>query len=688
MRFRIQDAVFEQFPTYCIGLVVAEDIENASGAAEIELLLRDAERRLPERLDGRQLKEVSGLAVWHEAFRAAGISPGRFKPSVEALAARVLKGDILPQLNPAVDLVNALSLTYLLPIGAHDLDRLQGDLEVGPVRAQMPFTPLGSHETEVVEPGEYVYADAQEVRTRRWVWRQGDHSRVTERSHAIVFPIDGWIGVTDQAVRDAAADLRQMLAAAFGVQARLHFLDRDRREVVLRDAGALPDTVIAAADGFRMSGLGAREHLHDATPAEASHAGMSEASGGVSGAPAPVLPFPQMDAIDELLTRGTVEVIVRDVLEQRLRRGERLRVKLGVDPTGPHLHIGHAVELRKLRAFQQQGHTICLVVGDFTAQIGDASDRSAMRQMLSEEEIYAHLTTYKKQIARVLDPDLVEWSYNNDWLGPLRFKDVIGLAAHFTVAQMLERENFALRYAAGKPIGLQEFMYPLMQGYDSVALKADVEVGGTDQLFNLMAGRTLQQAFGQRPQVVMTCPLLLGTDGQKMSKTAGNCIYIDDKAKDMYGKVMSISDQQILPYFELCTDVPVMELQAIAVELRAGANPMLIKKQLAYEITRLYHGDAQARHAQEAFEHEVQRKELPDTLDERWLGANEPRTLPDLLLDLGLVASKSEARRLATQHGVRIDGEIVTEVATPLQLGDGSVVQVGKRKHARVRLRE
>ncbi|HKO25609.1 MAG TPA: tyrosine--tRNA ligase, partial [Chloroflexota bacterium] len=287
-----------------------------------------------------------------------------------------------------------------------------------------------------------------------------------------------------------------------------------------------------------------------------------------------------MNEIDELLTRGVVDVIVREDVEKRLRVGETLRVKHGIDPTGPRLHIGRAVPLRKLRQFQEQGHTICLVIGDFTAQLGDASDHSAARRMLSEQEVHANMAGYKEQIGRILDVDSVEWSYNSHWLGRLGSKDIIGLAQHFTVAQMLERENFRLRYAEGKPIGLHEFFYPLLQGYDSVALGADLEVGGTDQLFNLLAGRTIQRALGQRPQDVMTLQMIWGLDGRKMSTSEGNTILIDEPPVDMYGKIMSMGDEHIIPYFEAATDVPLREIRDITRELEGGINPMIAKKRL------------------------------------------------------------------------------------------------------------
>lgn len=679
MRFRIQDSVFERFPTYCIGLVVARGVQNGDRSDHIAATLQRAEVEARERLFGRDLDQSVALSHWRAAFRSLGMSPARYRTSVEALIARVLRGDALPRVSPVVDMINAVSLNRMVPIGGHDCAQLAGDLVVGPLSESTPFTPMAG-DSEIVAPGEYVYADDREVRTRRWVWRQSAATRVTATSRDIVFPIDGWLGISDDAVRAAQADLALLLQQECAAEAELFFLDRERRTVQVDAARAPVDAPVSGADGFRMSGLGYREQPSQRPNGDSKREARALESGTDHGWRA------VDDEITDVLNRGTVDVVIREALEARMRAGDRLRVKFGVDPTGPQLHLGHAVQLRKLRAFQRLGHTICLVVGDFTAQIGDASDRNAMRQMLTEEHVYTNMSTYRKQIARVLDVDSVEWSYNNDWLGPLRFKDVIGLSAHFTVAQMMERENFTMRYTSGKPIGLQEFLYPLMQGYDSVALKADVEIGGTEQLFNLMAGRTLQQAFGQRSQAVITCALLLGTDGAKMSKTANNCIYIGDPPKDMYGKVMSLPDAQIVPYFEMCTDLPVSDLRAIADQLHAGLNPMLLKKRLAHEITRLYHGAALAQRAEETFEREVQRKELPDEIEQRTLTAEQIQSLPDLLVHLGLVKSKSEARRLAEQGGVRVDGAEIRDAAAPIALRDEMLVQVGKRNRVRVRL--
>ena len=454
------------------------------------------------------------------------------------------------------------------------------------------------------------------------------------------------------------------------------FVQRTHPEVRVFENGA----PVAAAAGDNRADEAVLTHRGD----EGSEGLKEKGDRAVSAADVP----PRRDAIDELLTRAVVDVIVREDLEQRLRAGEKLRVKLGIDPTGPRLHIGRSVPLRKLRQFQQLGHTICLVIGDFTAQIGDASDKDAPRRLLSEREVYENMASYKQQIARILDVDAVEWSYNSDWLGQLRFKDVINLSLHFTVAQMLERENFSVRYAEGKPIGLHEFFYPLMQGYDSYALRADVEVGGTDQLFNLMAGRPIQRSFGQRPQDVMTLQMMWGLDGRKMSTSEGNTILIDELPIDMYGKVMSMSDEHIIPYFEAATDVPLGEIDEVARELADGLNPMVAKKRLAYEITHLYHGAAGAHEGERYFEELHQGKgELSDAeWPEVEITGDHLRQAGALFVETGLAQSNSEARRLIQQGGLEIDGQKVTDFAASITPRDGMKLRRGKNRLALIRV--
>jgi len=470
-----------------------------------------------------------------------------------------------------------------------------------------------------------------------------------------------------------------------GVRAEVAFVHKDNPEVTVLEGGAPATTAAttaataATAATGDTAGVDARVVSPFTTRADVD-----------SGDVLPALPRQGRqhydgDEIDELLGRGVVDVIERANLERRLRAGEKLRVKFGIDPTGPRIHIGRAVPLRKLRHFQRLGHTICLIIGDFTAQLGDASDKTATRRMLSELEVYQNMVTYRQQIERILDGSTVEWSYNNDWLGQLRFKDVIGLSAHFTVAQMLERENFTLRYAEGKPIGLQEFMYPLMQGYDSYAIEADLEIGGTDQLFNLLAGRPIQRGFGKRPQDILTMGMIWGLDGRKMSTSEGNTITIDEPPVDMYGKIMSMGDEQIIPYFEVATKVAWREIGEIARELEGGLNPMAAKKRLAFEVTALYHGEGGARDGQRYFEELHQRQGALS--DEDWpevaLSAG-PRLIGALFKDAGLTKSNSEARQLVEQGGLEVDGEKVADFAATITPRTGMKLRRGKNKLARL----
>ncbi len=677
MRFRVAAEIFERFPDACVAVVAATEVANDTPVEAVRALLRAAEREARERLGPDDLKAHPFIARWREAFRALDLNPNKYRSSVEALLARVLKGDELPALSPAVDLVNAVSLRYMLPVGAHDADRLSGDLRVRQARGGETFHPIGGGEAELVEPGEVVYADEAEVRTRRWVWRQGDRARVTAQSRTIFFPIDGWLGLNEADACEAARELARLLQEHLGARTVLSFADREHPEVTVFEEPSPP----------------AAGQPSPPTPLPAAGEGSSDDSSraGRDGPPTMHVAEREPDRIDEALTRGVVDVIVRQDLERRLRSGDRLRVKFGIDPTGPRIHIGRAVTLRKLRAFQELGHTICLVIGDFTAQIGDASDKDAARRVLSEREVYQNMATYKEQMGRILDESRVEWTYNSDWLGQLRFKDVVQLAQLFTVAQMLERENFSLRYAEGKPIGLHEFMYPLMQGFDSYALNADLELGGTDQLFNLMAGRIVQQrGFAKRPQDIMTNKMIWGLDGRKMSTSEGNTILIDEPPVDMYGKVMSMGDDYLVDYFETCTDVPLREVREIEQELAGGLNPMVAKKRLAYEITRLYHGGAGALEGQRYFEEVHQHKGA--LADADWpefpLADAAPRQVGQLFKDVGLVTSTSDARRTIESGGLEIDGEKVTDFAAVVTPYTGMKLRRGKNRLARLRIKD
>jgi tyrosyl-tRNA synthetase len=391
-----------------------------------------------------------------------------------------------------------------------------------------------------------------------------------------------------------------------------------------------------------------------------------------------------------LIKRGTEEILLEAELAERLQSGRRLRVKAGFDPTAPDLHLGHTVLINKLRQFQDLGHEVLFLIGDFTGMIGDPTGKNSTRPPLSRDEVIENARTYENQIYKILDPEKTLVMFNSSWMGEMRATELIQLAATHTVARMLERDDFSKRYKSGQPIAIHEFLYPLIQGYDSVAMRADVELGGTDQKFNLLVGRELQKLNGQAPQVVITMPLLEGTDGvNKMSKSLGNYIGIDETPDEMFGKLMSISDTLMWRYFELLSFEHADKIAMMKRSVEEGANPRDIKFELAKEIVSRFHGGPKAGDvAMQNFIARFQQREMPADMSEIELAGNgKGLALPRVLKEAGLTASTSEALRLIKQGGVRIDGEKAEDPALEISPGQARVFQVGKRKFMRVRVR-
>ena len=386
----------------------------------------------------------------------------------------------------------------------------------------------------------------------------------------------------------------------------------------------------------------------------------------------------------DLLTRAVCDVIPRKLAEDKLKTDKPLRIYWGIDPTGSKIHLGHAVPLRKFKQFQDAGHEMIFLIGSFTAMIGDPSGQDKMREPLTSEKIEENFKTYQEQASKIVDFSKVKIVYNHEWLDEMKFKDVVKLASNFTVQQMLERDMYQRRIKEGKPIGYHEFLYPIMQGYDSVVLDVDCEMGGNDQLFNMLAGRTLQQAYKKREKCVLTLKLLEGTDGRKMSKTYDNCIYLDDEASDMYGKVMSVNDDLMEQYFECCTDVPMEEVKKIL-----QGNPRDAKARLAREIVTIYHDEKAAKTAEEEFLNVFKKGGLPEDMPE--VTVKKGAILIDVLVEQKLVASKSEARRLVEQGGIKVNDKAVTSIETTVEEGMTAgasakevIVKVGKRKFLKI----
>ena len=399
--------------------------------------------------------------------------------------------------------------------------------------------------------------------------------------------------------------------------------------------------------------------------------------------------FLSVDKQMELIRHGVEEIIPEDALIKKLEKSKKhntpLIIKLGCDPSRPDLHIGHGVVLRKLRHFQDLGHQAVLLIGDFTAMIGDPSGRNKTRPSLSLEEAKANSESYVNQSKVILDIDSLKILYNYEWLNTMKFSDVIELASKYTVARMLERDDFTKRYQSETPILLHEFLYPLAQGMDSVEIKADVELGGTDQKFNLLVGRDLQREYGQEPQCIITLPLLEGTDGvEKMSKTYGNEIGLLDPPEDKYGKIMSISDDMIVKYFRLAADADDQKVEAIKSLLSdSKTNPRDVKRELGRAIVKIYHGADEAQAAEQHFDKVIVQKDIPDEMDEVELESDQ--LLVDIITNAGLTKSKGEARRLIKQNAVKLDGAVCKDIDQKLHAGKESVIKVGKRRFLKVK---
>ncbi|MDH5184473.1 MAG: tyrosine--tRNA ligase [Gammaproteobacteria bacterium] len=393
-----------------------------------------------------------------------------------------------------------------------------------------------------------------------------------------------------------------------------------------------------------------------------------------------------MDESLQLIKRGCDELLLEDELVEKLKRGKPLRIKAGFDPTAPDLHLGHTVLINKLRQFQDLGHEVLFLIGDFTGMIGDPTGKSVTRPALTRDDVIDNARSYEQQIFKILDPEKTLVMFNSSWMGEMSSADLIQLAAKYNVARMLERDDFSKRYKSGQSIAIHEFLYPLIQGYDSVAMRADVELGGTDQKFNLLVGRELQKQHGQEPQVVLTMPILEGLDGvQKMSKSLNNYIGISDSPDDMFGKIMSISDELMWRYYELLSFRPIVEIEQFKSDIEAGTNPRDIKFLLAEELIARFHDTDSATQARENFIARFQKGAMPEDIVELTL-TSDSGSLPiaNLLKEAGLCSSTSEALRMLKQGAVKLDGERVDDKGLQIEAGSCAVFQVGKRKFARV----
>ena len=637
MFFRIEKSILNAGSGVYTGVVVASGLNNKDANPYILKLLNEQIEKVYKELEGKNIKELSGLDEYRNSMKSFGINPSKYPCSIEAILTRIMKKHEFPSVSPVVDLGNYISIKYKLPVGVHDINTMNGDLEVR-LSVDSDCTDDNKVNGEELKAGEPVYAVNGSIRTRKWLWRQMPAGRVTETSTDFIFPIDGFQSNKDT-VDAACTELVDLLNKLFGVEAEKNVINSENPEVRF---GKMTEE---------------EKNIED-----------------------------QISIMLKGVAQATNVAEIRKKVTECRRENRPLRIKLGLDPSAPDIHIGHAVVLRKIRQLQDLGHIAVIIIGDYTGMIGDPTGKSKTRKQLSKEDVKHNAETYMEQIFKIIDRNRTEVHFNSEWLSKMNFGDVIELASKCTVARMLERDDFNNRYTNHLPLSVHEFFYPLMQAYDSVAIKADIELGGTDQTFNILMGRNIQRDYGQEPQLTLFMPLLEGIDGvEKMSKSLGNYIGISEEPAVIYEKTMKIPDDKIINYFNLCTDRHPTDVAKIQQMLDDGANPRDVKMILAHEITELYMGKEAADEAEERFKLVYQKNQIPDdapTLDIILDGNDKVgELLISELVSTGLFKSKSEIRRLFLQGGVQLNGEKVQDISTISSLNTGDSIKVGKNKY-------
>lgn len=642
MNFKIDAKMFEAEPSLCVGVVIAEGIRHMPAQPDIAGLLMEQTKKEAAKLTGRTVKELPEFLPYHSAMKKLQINPNKYLCSAEALLTRIAKKGELPDISPVVNLGNYISIKYRLPVGAHDIDSLQEDLTVRPADGADCSLAENSLEKDELASGEPVYVSGHSVRTRRWIWRQMEAGRLDDTAERIVFPIDGFAENLDK-INSACEELSELLEKYLGCTARTGMLDAEHPAIKI---GPLSEEEQEIENTIKIMLKGVSQHT----------------------------------AVSD----------IREKLESARQEQRPLNIKLGLDPSAPDIHLGHSVVLRKIRQLQDLGHHATIIIGDYTGRIGDPTGKSKTRRQLTEEEVMRNAQTYCDQVFKIVDREKATVRFNSEWLGVMNFADVIELASKCTVARMLERDDFNNRYKNHLPLSVHEFFYPLMQAYDSVAVKADIELGGTDQTFNILMGRNIQKDYGQEPQIALFMPLLEGIDGvEKMSKSLGNYIGIDEEPHVIYEKVMKIPDALIVKYYNLCTDVHPDDVAVISRRLEAGENPRDVKMELAFEITRLYCGGAEAQKAQERFVSVFQKDEVPEDIPVIAIpkGEFQYEQLTAALIAAGDFSSKGEIRRVFMQGGAKLNEEKITDV-NAFRVEEDSVLKLGKRRIYRLKVTE
>lgn len=632
MKFSISPEIFTKLPGFKVGYLFVERFNQENPSEKIQDFVKEA-------IEAAQKEDSSDerITKWQEAFRSVDLDPEKNKPAHIALFDRAVKDKKLPTVFPLVDLTGSFSVKHLVPVGTHQLDTLSEDVVIRLTKKGDLFQAMNAESGEPVPEGELAYTSGNNVLTRHMVWRQGELSKIRRDSKSILIPLDTLDNISESELLSLIKELQKQLVSIFGVKVQTGLLTQSSPSANLQ-------------------------------------------TGPVSKEQSKLL---------EVLSRGVAEVLPSVNSLADLMQKKKIKVFLGIDPTGSLLTLGHSVVLKKLQQFADLGHEVVLLIGNGTVRIGDPTGRDSTRPVLTNEQIEENFKDWKKQAEKILDFSKITIVHNGDWLDKLTYADLIKLMAQTTVQQLIERDMFQDRLKKNLPIFGHEIMYPLMQGYDSVAMNVDLEIGGTDQTFNMMMGRHLQQVYNQHEKWVLSTPIINGTDGRKMSKSYGNFIALTENPNDMYGKLMSISDGMIIEYFTVLTDEPMHSIEKMKIALDNGQHPLPFKKRLAFTITEFYHTKADAIAAEKHFESTVQRKQLPDEMPEVKF---KDQSLPiiDILVKVEPDMSKSQLRRLITQGGIEVimknrDKVKPADPTESFALLNVDVIKIGKRKFVKIR---
>lgn len=641
MYFKIEKKIASVSSGIFTGIVVAYGLDNANTCVESERLLKESVQNFLNANSEKRIQDFDELGPYNEALDELGVNHMKYPCSIASILSRILKKKEFPSMGPVIDLGNYISISNMVPVGVHDIDTLNEDLSVRLTNAEDCNNPDNQYADDKLIEGEPAYVSGNSVRTRRWLWRQTPVGRVTKDSKNFIFLIDGFESNKER-IESAVNELSHLIETLFGGKSETGFVSKDVAE-------------------FRFGPMTEKEkRIED-----------------------------QIAIMLKGVAQYTDVPQIRERIKSANKIGRPLRVKLGLDPSAPDIHLGHTVVLRKIRQLQDMGHKAIIIIGDYTGMIGDPTGKSKTRKQLSHDDVVKNAQTYMDQIFKIIDREKTEVYYNSEWLSKMTFSDVIQLASKCTVARMLERDDFNNRYTKHLPLSVHEFFYPLMQAYDSVAIRADIEIGGTDQTFNILMGRNIQRDYGQEPQLTLFMPLLEGIDGvEKMSKSLGNYIGINEAPNVIYEKVMKIPDFLIVKYYNLCTDIHPDKVKEIQNALNDGENPRDIKMQLASVITELYCGKEAAESAENHFKMVFQKNSFPNDAPivevKKSGGSNIGELIASVLVENGFFKSKSEVKRIFVQGGARVDDVKVLDIREINPASPSLELKMGKNKFFRI----